>query len=145
MTRTAWVKQPSARVSAPVPCPALSDSTIAADWADGRPPLVVTDNRPFTPGYVARTDPAAARRALTGTFPITALRGVALLSDGAARLADKYCLLTWPAMLTLISKSGPGELIRQVRAAEASDPGCVRWPRMKASDDATVLYWQTPD
>ena len=31
--------------------------------------------------------------------------------------------------------------IGQVRAAEDSDADCTRWPRSKARDDATVIYW----
>lgn len=124
---------------------AMSDSIIAFDWTDSREPLIVMDQRRPASRYAARADPAAARNALTGTLPLTALRGVALLSDGASCLADRYHLLTWPAVLALIGDHGPGEMIRQVRAAEASDPQRTRWPRDKASDDATVIYWQITD
>lgn len=34
----------------------------------------------------------------------------------------------------------PTELIRRVRAIEAADPTCARWPRNKTSDDATAAY-----
>ncbi len=121
---------------------ALSDSTVAAHWEDGREPLIVTDNRSFARGYVAKADPAAAERALVGRLPLAGLRGVALLSDGAARLADRFHLRSWPGVLDLIRDHGPAELLRQVRAAEASDPERTRWPRTKANDDATVIYWR---
>ncbi len=123
---------------------ALSDSTIVADWNDGREPLIITDRRPLVQGYVASTDPAVSGQALTGSLPATGLRGVALLSDGASRLADRFHLRTWPGVLRLIRDGGPAALIRQVRTAEVSDPDCTRWPRGKARDDATVLYWDLP-
>jgi hypothetical protein len=123
---------------------ALSDSTIAADPDDGEP-LIITDTRPPSRANLAATDPAAAATACTGTIPLPGLRGIALLSDGAARLADRFGLLPWPATLAVIRDGGPGELIRQVRAAEASDPDGTRWPRSKSADDATVLYWHLPD
>jgi hypothetical protein len=115
---------------------ALSDSTIAADPANARPPVIITDTSP-----AASATPGAALTARTGTIPSTGLRGIALLSDGATRITDRYGLLTWPAILDVIRDQGPAELIRQVRAAEDSDPGRTRWPRHKARDDATILYW----
>jgi hypothetical protein len=66
---------------------------------------------------------------------------VALLSDGAGRLADRYDLATWPQIAVTLAEHGPGELIRQLRAAEASDPEDLRWPRSKLRDDATAIYW----
>lgn len=118
---------------------ALGDSSVAADYADGRPPLVLTDNQR---GAAASTD--AADRARTQTLPGDGLRGIALLSDGATRITDIYGLATWPDMLDVIRKDGPAALIRQVRAAEASDPDQARWPRGKSNDDTTIVYWHQP-
>jgi Protein phosphatase 2C len=120
---------------------ALSDSTVAADLADSREPLVITDERRAGPYRVAAASPEAAGNSLTGIFPLAGLQGVALLSDGAARLADRYGLISWPEVVALLRESGPAELIRRVRAAEASDADCSRWPRRKPSDDATAIYW----
>ena len=97
-------------------------------------------NRPG--GYwVAAADPAAAEQAITGNFPVADLDAVSLLSDGAGRLADRYHLATWPQIAATLAEHGPGELIRQLRAAEASDPDGLRWPRNKIRDDATAVYW----
>ena len=115
---------------------ALSDSTIAADYGDEREPVIITDAHP-----AAKADPAAALAAQTGTLALAGLRGVALLSDGATRITDRYCLQSWPVTIGVIRDLGPAELIRQVRAAEDTDPDGTRWPRGKARDDATILYW----
>ena len=40
----------------------------------------------------------------------------------------------------MLDESGPDELVRQVRAAEAVDPDGRQWPRTKRSDDATAVY-----
>ena len=53
------------------------------------------------------------------------LSAVALLSDGASRLADRFDLMTWPDVLGVLSKDGPGErstviLIRLFAAAYGS-------------------------
>jgi hypothetical protein len=118
---------------------ALADSVIMADYGDDRPPLVITDTHKAAS---ASTD--AAGRAYTASLPSAGLCGIALLSDGATRITDKYDLLSWSAMLAVIRDEGPAQLIRQVRAAEDSDPGGTRWPRSKARDDATIIYWHEP-
>ncbi len=123
----------------------LSDSSVAADLADGREPLVITDERRTGRYPVAAASPEAAANSLTGVFPVATLRGVALLSDGAARLVDCYGLVSWPAAVTMLRESGPAELVREVRAAEASDADCSRWPRRKPADDATAIYWHLGD
>jgi hypothetical protein len=43
-------------------------------------------------------------------------------------------------LLEILHAAGAEELIRQVRAAESSDPEATRWPRNKISDDATAAY-----
>ena len=118
---------------------ALSDSVIMADYGAARPPLVLTDTH-----RAASTSPSAASQAAMVTLPRAGLRGIALLSDGATRITEQYGLLSWDALLAVVREQGPAELIRQVRAAEDSDPGATRWPRGKARDDATVLYWPQP-
>ena len=88
--------------------------------------------------WCASTDAAAAMHARSGT--VADVSEVVLLSDGAARLVD-FGLVDWPGVFDLLRQGGPGEVIRRVRAAEATDRGMVRWPRTKASDDATVVWW----
>jgi hypothetical protein len=95
-----------------------------------------------TPGgyWVASADPGAAHRALRGSTALADVRAAVLLSDGASRLTEVFGLATWEQLAALVIEAGPGELIRQVRAAEASDPDGIRWKRGKAVDDATVVY-----
>jgi len=89
--------------------------------------------------WVASADPEAARYALTGSTPLASLRAVLLLSDGASRLTDLFALASWDELVSLVLESGPAEVIRRVRAAEAGDPDGTRWKRGKAVDDATVV------
>jgi len=93
--------------------------------------------------WIAAADPQVAAQALTGSEDFSTLAAVALLSDGASRLADRYHLATWDQMCTTLASSGPAEVIRQVRDAEGTDPYGERWPRGKLSDDATAVYWPT--
>jgi hypothetical protein len=90
--------------------------------------------------WVAASDPLAADHALTGSMPQKSLQAVALLSDGASRLADRFHLTDWAGILRILRQQTPQELIRQVRAAEHADPRGERWPRGKTYDDATAVY-----
>ncbi|MDX6739282.1 protein phosphatase 2C domain-containing protein [Actinocorallia sp. A-T 12471] len=86
----------------------------------------------------AAADPSAASRAITGARPPGALRRAALLTDGATRLTDRFKILGWQELLTLLAADGPEALIDQTRSAEDADPDCQRWPRTKRHDDATA-------
>ncbi|MGW1276846.1 protein phosphatase 2C domain-containing protein [Streptomyces tsukubensis] len=98
-------------------------------------------NRPG--GYwVASNDPEAGTHALTGTVPTDTLSSLTLMSDGASRLVDRFCLDDWSGAVALVRDDGPRALIRHVRDAEASDPDGRRWPRGKSRDDASVLHWR---
>jgi hypothetical protein len=50
----------------------------------------------------------------------------------------------WPNEDFAAVAPGAAVLIGQVRAAEDSDPDCIRWPRSKDRDDATIIYWHQP-
>jgi hypothetical protein len=89
--------------------------------------------------WVASAEPEAADHAICGSVAVSGLRAALLLSDGASRLADVFGLVSWDELVSLVLESGPAELIRQVRLAEASDPDGSRWRRGKAVDDATVV------
>ena len=92
--------------------------------------------------WLAAADPGAAAHAVTGAEPLGALSAVALLSDGASRLADRFQLATWGEIGAILTGEGPAGLIRRVRAAEAADPRGARWPRAKIHDDATAVLWR---
>ena len=87
--------------------------------------------------WVAGTDPTAAHHSLTGRMPIGAVESVVLLSDGASRLVDTFGLATW-AEAAQLAQYDPHRLVQAVRDAEAEDEDCLRWPRSKPHDDATV-------
>ncbi|GAB2493269.1 hypothetical protein GCM10027063_36110 [Promicromonospora xylanilytica] len=85
-------------------------------------------------------EPEAAHQSITVALDVADVRDLALLSDGASRLVDRFDLAKWDTALDLIRDQGSEALIQAVRDAEASDPQGRRWPRGKAADDATVIY-----
>ncbi|MFC4062271.1 integrase [Planomonospora corallina] len=90
--------------------------------------------------WVAAVDPLAGEHALTGSVPVDTVRAVAVLSDGASRLVDRFGRSTWRQLLDVLEQGGAAELIRRTRTAERSDPQGERWPRGKIFDDATAVY-----
>jgi hypothetical protein len=94
--------------------------------------------------WLAAADPGAAGHALTGSEPLSGLSAVALLSDGASRLADRFDLATWAEVCGILTLDGPSGLIGRVRSAESADPRGQRWPRGKIHDDATAVFWPIP-
>jgi Protein phosphatase 2C len=92
-------------------------------------------------GYrVAAADPMVATHAITGEFALREVRRLAVLTDGAARVVSMFDLLDWSGVLDVLAEMGPTNVIRRVRAHEAADPNGTKWPRNKASDDATIVF-----
>jgi hypothetical protein len=90
--------------------------------------------------YVASTIPDAAYKAIRGTLPTAEVRRAALLSDGAARLVERFHLIDWPELLHLLATEGPDELIRRTRHAERAETDADRATRRgKEHDDATAV------
>ncbi|WP_419997753.1 protein phosphatase 2C domain-containing protein [Streptomyces boninensis] len=89
--------------------------------------------------FTAAADPDAARRAVTGSTPRAEVAGLAALTDGATRWTEVFRLGDWEQLFALLAKKGPGELIEQVRAAEAADPEGRTHRRGKARDDAAAV------
>ena len=134
----------------------LSDSPILLDLpsgvrriADERPgrlpsykPEDVRDQRNQAGGFwVASTKPEAAKHAVQLTVPAAPLRRAAVLTDGAARLVERFNLLDWSDLIKMLDTEGPTELIRRVRAAENTiDPPSSS--RGKLHDDATAVLVQ---
>ena len=87
--------------------------------------------------WIAKDDPYAAKEAVTGSRPLRDLDSVALLSNGASRIVGPYGLTDWPGVLELLGASGPADVIRRVRQAEARTSA---GPDAPVPDDATVAH-----
>lgn len=95
--------------------------------------------------WVAGSVPEAAHHAVTGSVPRSGVARLAILSDGATCLAEDYGLTDWAGLLDQLELDGPEAVIAAVRRAEATDPAGERWPRYKASDDATAVFCMLDD
>jgi hypothetical protein len=88
--------------------------------------------------YVAGTDPTAAYHGVTGTTDRGILTGVLLATDGVDPgrhpRAD-----TWRDVYAEAMAHGPDQVLRDLHAAEATDPDGRRWVRSKRHDDKTLV------
>jgi hypothetical protein len=93
-------------------------------------------NRPG--GYwIAKEDPHAAEEAVTGTVSRDQLAAAALLSNGASRIVDTFGLTDWTGVMDLMRSSGPEDLLRWVRQAEAEHAALSV---ARSPDDASAAY-----
>ena len=65
---------------------------------------------------------------------------VLLMSDGFAALVDAYGAYDGPGLFAAVAERGLAALAVELRAIERDDAACRRFPRFKASDDATALW-----
>ena len=131
----------------------LSDSTLLLESHDGGITAITDDRTQHLPDYapaavrrlrnspggfwVAGTRPEAAEHAITGTRPRSGVRRAALLSDGAARLVERYGR-TWRELLDIAEHEGLEALLRLTRDEEARTPeGRFRGKRF---DDSTAAF-----
>jgi hypothetical protein len=97
--------------------------------------------RNTTNGYwIASVDPSAAKHALTGNLLVDQVPRFAVCSDGAMRVLEMTSLNSHDGVLNVLRHIGPTALVDMVRRAEHNDPQGARWPRNKATDDATAVF-----
>jgi hypothetical protein len=71
-------------------------------------------------------------------IPLGAPAEILLCTDGYYRAADTYQLHDDESLLTASAES-VGQVLERLRAVEATDPDCLRYPRFKPADDATAV------
>ncbi|MBX9815853.1 MAG: hypothetical protein A4S12_10795 [Proteobacteria bacterium SG_bin5] len=63
-----------------------------------------------------------------------------LMTDGFAALIDQYAAFDARGLFAALAGEGLAGLAARLRAIEAADADCARYPRFKTSDDATALW-----
>ena len=86
--------------------------------------------------WAASTEPKAAHEALTGTTDRADVELIAVLSDGAARYAERY-RHSWEDLIDVLTTEGPATLVDRVWAYdEVAHPDSFRGKRY---DDASAV------
>lgn len=97
-------------------------------------------------GYsVLNGEPPFADFLEAGTFNRACLSKLYLISDGLfspTESADKK--INWEQMIDQIDKKGLSSYTKELIATEEADPECIRYPRLKRSDDKTGIIIDLP-
>ncbi len=109
-----------------------------------RSPAVLADRRRARerPGRRVLGVNADTTRAVVSfaRVPVAAGDALLLMSDGFSALVDAYGAYDAAGLVTAVEARGLAALAVELRGIEAEDAGCVRFPRFKASDDATAVW-----
>lgn len=89
---------------------------------------------------VLGVEPESAAGLMTARLPMAAGDELLLMTDGFAALVDIYAEFDAGSLMAAARAEGLAALGGRLRQIEAGDAGCSRWPRFKASDDATALW-----
>lgn len=120
--------------------PAREVTVVADDRIDHLPEYTLEAVRRLRnqPGgfWVASTEPKAAYEAVSGTTGRAEVEVVALLTDGASRLCERYGH-SWEGLLGVLEADGPQALVDRVRAYDELAPDASF--RGKRHDDATAV------
>lgn len=91
-------------------------------------------------GYGIFSVTAAPRSMIRhGTLPISAGARILLASDGLLRLVDVFRRYDTKSLFAAAWSGGLAPLFDELRALEADDADCTRFPRAKVSDDTTAV------
>lgn len=71
-------------------------------------------------------------------IPLGSPAEILLCTDGYYRAVDSYQLHDDESLLTA-SAASVDQVLARLRAVEATDPDCIRYPRFKPADDATAV------
>jgi hypothetical protein len=88
--------------------------------------------------WIASADPRAAAHAITRSIPASAMRWIALATDGAVNTARHLGLDDWEA-IACMDQAGLSAFLRRCHAwEEAADPDGRQFPRAKRHDDKAL-------
>ncbi|OYY71157.1 protein phosphatase 2C domain-containing protein [Sphingomonas sp. 28-63-12] len=90
--------------------------------------------------HVLGVEPEGAAMVNLAVVPAAVGDELLLMTDGFAALIDGYAAMDEAALMAAVAASGLAPLAAQLRAIEAADADCSRFPRFKTSDDASALW-----
>lgn len=86
-------------------------------------------------------DASLARTSVRTTrAPVQSGDDLLLMSDGFAALVDAYDAYDLTSLFARVMSAGLDVVATELRAIETADAACQRYPRFKASDDASALW-----
>jgi Protein phosphatase 2C len=103
-----------------------------------RPAMMESRAKRNTPGSYSVVEAAEKAKHFATITELGPLQRILICSDGFYRAVDTYGLYPHNGFLDACRDVAP--VLKQLRAVEAADPLCLKFPRFKVADDATALY-----
>lgn len=93
-------------------------------------------------GYISLADDhISVLSAKTGKVTLDEIRDICMVSDGFSEFYGMFSLAeNLNVFMDMAKNRDPEALFEELLKAQKSDPEGMRYPRMKLSDDATILY-----
>lgn len=93
-------------------------------------------------GYISLADDAkSVLNAKNGKIPVAEIRDICMVSDGFSEFYNMFSLAdSLASFMDLAESREPEALFQALLKAQKEDPEGDHYPRMKLSDDATILY-----
>jgi Protein phosphatase 2C len=112
----------------------------AALMAMLRPEQLARRRRRNTAGGYSILEAAQGAKAHAEFYDLGSPDKLLLCTDGFYRAVDHYGLFSPSTLMDRVAEpGGMDDVLTSIRATESQDSGCVRFPRLKPSDDATAL------
>jgi hypothetical protein len=108
--------------------------------AQFRPQMAASRSKRNRPGGYSILEADKASLNMPEFFDLPEIDAMLLCTDGFYRAVDHYGLYSNESLVARCEEEGGVErVLREVRAIEASDPSCDKYPRFKPADDATAV------
>ncbi|WP_371792949.1 hypothetical protein OG285_31955 [Streptomyces sp. NBC_01471] len=88
--------------------------------------------------WVAEATPAAARHAVVRSWPVSDIKRMWVMTDGALAGVEPYGLWSWDAFADACTAIGPQQVVETIHSYEHDDPSGIKHPRYKVSDDKAL-------
>ncbi|MGL4740999.1 MAG: protein phosphatase 2C domain-containing protein [Sarcina sp.] len=92
--------------------------------------------------WVLEFEKEAISHAISGCLHANKVDSLMLLSDGYAAIYDNYKIFSKEELFEAIEKNGIEDIYKKIRDLEDRDNDMIKYPRLKKSDDASIVYYE---
>jgi hypothetical protein len=91
--------------------------------------------------WVAEATPQAAHQAVVRSWPLSEVKQLLVMTDGAQAGVELYGLWSWDEFTDACATTGPQQVVETIHRYEHDeDPHGVKHPRYKVSDDKALVH-----
>lgn len=92
--------------------------------------------------WILEFDEKAIDEGIYGSFPATDSVGAVLMSDGFSAAIDNYRLIDVNSIFDYVKIYGLEKIYNSIKDIEEDDIDCIKYPRLKKSDDCSAIHME---